>query len=217
VLVAQPPSDLRAVERAAADLHAYDWVVCASARSVAALAAARPGRWPAGVRTAAVGARTAAALLDCGAWPRPLVGADDGANSLWARLRDADHWTGRRVLVPTTPGGRRVLADRLREAGATVEEVETYRMAPRLLADIAEDWTAGRPDAAVIASPRVAETLIQAVGVAALTRLAGIVAIGSTTADAVRRSGVVCAVSDTADFGDAARALARLRGVEAPR
>jgi len=210
VLVAQPPPDPGALARAATGLDAFDWVVVASARAVAALAAARGGRWPAGVRTAAVGSRTAAALRDLGAWPPPIVGEGDGAEPLWTRLRGADTWPGRRVLVATTPGGREFLADALRDAGAAVEELDTYRMAPRPMAAIAADWTAAGPDAAVIASPRVAATLIMAVGTATLTRLRALVAIGPTTAEALTRAEVACTIADRADFSEVARTLADL-------
>jgi uroporphyrinogen-III synthase len=211
ILVAQPPPDPGALARVAGGLDAFDWVVVASARAVTALAGARGGRWPAGVRTAAVGPRTAEALRTLGAWPPPLVGAADGAESLWARMREADTWPGRRVLVATTPGGREFLADALRDAGAAVEELDAYRMAPRPMAAIAADWTAAAPDAAVVASPRVAATLIMAVGTTTLARLRALVAIGPTTAAALTRAEVGCAVADRADFGEVARTLADLR------
>ena len=159
VLVEAPPADAAALAGAAARLDDYDWIVCASARAVRALAAARAHPWPPQVRTAAVGARTAAALRRHGASP-PLVGDDAGADALWTQLRTADAWPGRRVLVATTPGGRRTLIEALTTAGAEVDAVETYRMEARPAAAIAADWAAAAPEAAVVASPRVAEALV---------------------------------------------------------
>jgi uroporphyrinogen-III synthase len=211
VLVEQAPADPDALARAAASLERYAWVVCASARSVRALAAARNSPWPAGVRTAAVGARTARALADAGATPEPLVAEDDGADALWTQLQHADAWPGRRVLVPTTPGGRRVLVDALVTAGALVDEVEAYRMAERPAASIAGAWAAAAPDAVVVASPRVAAVLGRAVGADALRQLRGVIAIGATTAAALEALGVTAVTPARADFGAAAQALAVVR------
>ena len=207
VLVEGPPADPAALARAGQALHAYDWIVCASARSVAALIAARRGPWPAGVRTAAVGPRTAAALVAAGAAAAPLTGEGDGAEALWARLRAADTWPGRRVLLATTPGGRRSLADSLVAAGAVVDEVEAYRMAARPARAIVEAWAAAAPDAAVVASARVAGALVEALGAAPLRTLAAVVAIGHTTAAALADAAVPCVVAARADFSEAVRAL----------
>ena len=60
----------------------------------------------------------------------PLVGDDDGAEALWTAL-SKQQWQGQRVLLPTVPGGRRMLGQCLRDAGAIVEEIDAYRMLPR--------------------------------------------------------------------------------------
>jgi uroporphyrinogen-III synthase len=211
VLVEAPPADGAALADAAATLATYDWIVCASVRSVTALAAARRDPWPTGVRTAAVGPRTAAALVAAGASPAPIAGDTDGADSLWTRLRAADQWPGRRVLLATTPGGRRILAESLAAAGALVHEVDAYRMAPQPAERIADTWKAAAPDAVVVASARVATALVEAVGAGRLRGLAAVVAIGHTTAAALAAAAVPCAVAARADFGDAVAALAAER------
>lgn len=205
-----------ALETAAASLDAFDWIICASARSVSALAGARMTAWPRGVRTAAVGASTAEALVLAGADPTPLVGSSAGADSLWAVLSMTD-WTGSRVLVPTVTGGRRTLIEGLRQAGAVVTEVEAYQMIPRPAAQIRMDWLAAAPDAAVISSPSTASGLIIGVGTEALADLRAIVAIGPTTAAALAAAGVPCQQAARADFREAARTLARLRDTAPPR
>jgi uroporphyrinogen-III synthase len=58
-----PPADPENLTRAASELERYDWLVVASARAVTALAEARGERpFPAALRTAAVGRKSAAAL-----------------------------------------------------------------------------------------------------------------------------------------------------------
>ena len=209
------PANATALVNAAASLEQFDWVIVSSARAVAALAGARATRWPRAVRTAAVGARTAEALVAAGADPAPLVGAGEGADALWTAL-SALEWTNRRVLVPTVPGGRRVLAEALRAAGAIVTEVEAYRMAPRAPERIRADWHAARPDAAVIASPSVASTLVEALGPGGLSALKAVVAIGPTTAATLAAAGVPHHVAPRADFHEAARTLAALRDLSGP-
>ncbi|MEZ5291716.1 MAG: uroporphyrinogen-III synthase [Vicinamibacterales bacterium] len=215
LLTEAPPADPTPLARAAARLGAYDWIVVASARSVAALRMAA-GAWPRGVRTAAVGAATARALVDAGAAPPPVVG-DGGAEPLWRVLANAAAWPGLDVLVPTTPGGRPFLAEALRGAGARVDLVEAYRMVPRAPEAIRADWRQAAPDAAVVASPRAAAALVHAVGREPLTALRAVVAIGSTTAEALSSLGVPCRVPSAADFPAVARLLQDLSRAEPVR
>ncbi len=216
VTVAAPSSEPAALEAVAKGLETYDWIICSSVRAVTALAAARATAWPRGVRTAAVGARTAEALMLAGADPVPVVGSSAGADSLWAALAMHD-WPGSRVLIPTVPGGRRTLIEGLRQAGAVVSEVEAYRMTPRPAAQIRADWVVAAPDAAVISSPSTVSGLVAGAGVDALAALSAIVAIGPTTAAALAAAGVPCQQAARADFREAARTLARLRDTMPPR
>lgn len=206
VLVEAPAGDLAALAAAARDLERYDWVVLASARAVRAVAAARGRPWPVGIRTAAVGESTARAIGHAGVELPPLVGASDGAEALWQALAPAA-WSDVRVLVPTTPGGRTDLADRLRDAGADVTVVEAYRMEPRPPAAIAADWAREAPDAVVIASPRTGHGLVRAIGADAL-RAMPVVAIGASTAAALAGLGVPSEQPDRAGFDGVARLLA---------
>ena len=211
VLIAAPPLDPAPLLRAAEQLEAYDWVICASARAVEALrpSAVRRG-WPAGVRTAAVGPATAKALIALGVADRPVTAGSPGADALWATLAACDVWAGRRVLVLTTPGGRTTLMDELSHAGARVDAIEAYRMVPRPAAEIRFDWDRAAPDAVVLASPRTATALLDAVGREALASCQFVVAIGETTAQALETMGVSCQVPSRATFEEAARTVARL-------
>ena len=216
VVMEQLPSEQpAALETAAASLDTFDWLVCSSVRAVAALASARTTAWPRSLKTAAVGAMTADALVAAGADPKPLVAESEGADALWAVLSPID-WTNRRVLLPTVAGGRRVLIERLRAAGALVTEVEAYRMAPRPAAGIRSEWSAANPDAAIIASPSTAAALIGAIGHDALAALRAIVAIGPTTAAALAAAAVPYHLAARADFREAARTLAAVRDLASP-
>jgi uroporphyrinogen-III synthase len=119
------------------------------------------------------------------------------------------------VLILTTPGGRRLLVDRLGEAGALVDAVEAYRMQKLPSQTIFGVWHDQAPNAAVIASPSAAEALVGAVGAPALTGLRAVVAIGRTTAEALTRLGVPCLVAAQTDFGTVARRLAEHQAAEA--
>lgn len=216
VLVEVPPADPAPLEAAARALEQYDWIVAASARGVRAIARARGMPWPADIRTAAVGAATAAALAEAGVARPTLVAREPGAEALVELLAGED-WVGRRVLVPTTPGGRTILAEHLRAARAIVDAVDVYQMRPRAPGDIARDWHAGAPQAAVIASPRAAESLAAAVGVHAVLVLHAVVSIGATTRVALERLGIHSEAPVRADFADAARLVADAWRREAAR
>jgi uroporphyrinogen-III synthase len=195
-------------------LAAFDWVVCASARAVHALRQARTTPWPAGVRAAAVGEATARALDALGATPPAVVAPEAGADALWDTLRPLDTWTGRRVLVLTTPGGRTTLIDGLRAEGATVEAVEAYAMAPRPAADIRQDWARAGADAVVLASPRAAATLVAAIGREPVAGLRAVVAIGPTTARELAAQGIACVMPERAAFESVAATLASRLGAK---
>jgi hydroxymethylbilane synthase len=217
VIVEAPPADREPLRRAAEALERYDWLVAASARAVRALLAARDGRpLPPELRTAAVGAATAAALEACGA-RAPLTAPAAGAEALVEALSGADRWAGRSVLLPRATGGRRELARALRAWGAKVDEVVAYGMAERPGEEIRHQWRCARPDAAVVASPSAARALVGALGVEELRALEAVVAIGDTTARALAHLGVAATVPARADFEAAAELLSRGPRVPGPR
>ena len=119
----------------------FSWAVFVSANAVAhglplILAA---GAWPPGLRAAAVGAGTAAALRARGV-PQVLAPAAGGDSESLLALAAMHEVGGQRVLVIRGVGGRELLADTLRARGAHVEYLECYRRAsacggPRTAAD----------------------------------------------------------------------------------
>jgi uroporphyrinogen-III synthase len=199
VIVEGPAPDSERLRWAARHLEQYDWVICASVRSVRALTAARGSRWPRKPRTAAVGKATANAMREAGA-SKPVVGQAFNAKALWETLRPLDDWRGRKVLVPGVSGGRREIADGLRTQGAIVTEVEAYTMTARPHDAIRTDWLHADPDAVILGSPATVRRLLEAVGVDALRELRAIIAIGPTTQAALAEAALPSRMPKEATF-----------------
>lgn len=213
VLTEADSPEPEALARAASTLESYDWLVVASQRAVTALMEARAGRpIPPGLRTAAVGAKTAAQLEVCGA-ASPLMPPVAGAAALIQALRAADLWPGRRVLLPHALEGGRELGQALRCWGAQVDEVVAYCTVERPAGEVTTAWYEARPDAVVVASPSAARALVRAVGADALRRLEYVAAIGSTTAMTLVALGVPAIVSARSDFDAVAELLTELSAV----
>lgn len=208
VITEGPAPDPERFRSVANSLEQFDWVICASVRAVRAVTAAR-ATWPGGVRTAAVGRMTAAAMRDAGA-SEPVVGDAFNAKTLWETLRPLDSWEGRRVLVPGVAGGRRDVADGLRAAGAIVTEIEAYTMNARPPDAIRTDWLHADPEAVILGSPATARRLIEAVGVDALRELKAIIAIGPTTQLALTEVALPSRMPREATFQSAVEALGKL-------
>jgi uroporphyrinogen-III synthase len=132
---------LRQAWAALAPPPALDAVMFVSANAVGAFfAAAPPGAaWPPGVRAAAPGPGTAAALRAAGVPGGSIVQPPADApqfdsEHLWPELSRLD-WRGRRVLVVRGEGGRDWLGERWQAAGAEVGHVEVYRRQAPTLGD----------------------------------------------------------------------------------
>jgi uroporphyrinogen-III synthase len=185
-----------ALRSAAADAASFDWIVLTSVNGVdrfwAALeAAAGPDPSLEGVRFACVGPRTAAALARRG--PEPAVVAERHvAEGLLEALPLAE-MGGHRVLLPQAAGARTILAERLKEAGAQVTEVEAYRAAgdARGAAGVRERLERGEIDVLTFTSSSTVEQFVEAVGAGADTHGALVAAIGPITAQTARDLGLV--------------------------
>jgi uroporphyrinogen III methyltransferase/synthase len=130
------PVDAGPFQEAVAALDRFDWVVLTSVNGVGALHAEleRQGKdlhVLAARRVACVGPATADALRRIGvqpqAMPEAFVGAEI-ATVLAERIRSGE----RRVLLARAAGGDPALPRRLRELGAELTEVESYRSVPDL-------------------------------------------------------------------------------------
>ena len=191
----RPPDDGgAALEDAARRLGEYRWLICTSANGVdrllEALGDAAP---PPGLRVAAIGPATAAALAAGGmtvalvperyvaeslleAFPSPAVTASgEGAGG------------SGRILLARAAVARDVLPDGLRAMGWSVDVVAAYRAEPRTL-DAGERAAAATCDTVVFTSPSVVEAFCDQPR--PLPVPSTVAAIGPVTAAAARRRGL---------------------------
>jgi uroporphyrinogen III methyltransferase/synthase len=187
------PADWSPVDAALQRLAQFDWLVFSSANGVHAflkrlLAGGRDMRALAGVRLAAIGPGTSAALaeyhlqVDC--QPARFQAEDLAA----ALEREA---AGRRFLLIRASRGREVLADRLVAAGGRVEQVVCYVSADvgQADAELLRRMTRGGIHWTTVTSSAIARSLHQLFGdELARTRLASISPLTSTT---LRQLGLV--------------------------
>ncbi len=148
VIAFEPPKDLDRLTRAAVEVASYDWVVLTSPNGVSRFFEhLHDARSLGGVRVAAIGPGTAAALADRNV-VADLVPEQYVAESLLEALSDEVGPDGPgRVLIPRAESARDVLPDGLAAAGWDVDVVPAYRtVAP----DPAPDATALLSDAEVI-------------------------------------------------------------------
>jgi len=192
LLELEPPTDPRPLQAAAELLSRFAWVAFASERAVTALVeAARTAGTLDVLRTrklAAVGPATAAALSAQGLEPALVATVSTGeglALALVPRLQ-----AGEVVLLPAAEQGRRALEEGLVVAGVTVERVAAYRASPAGTAP--EGWAevvARPPRCVLFGSPRTVEAFLSLPGAAALVAAVRAVAVGPTTAAALRARG----------------------------
>jgi len=157
----------------------------------------------------AVGPATARALEQGGIRVNYVAGKGT-AEALASELGPA--LAGRRVLVPRSDRGDALVLQALRATGAEVTEVTAYRTTtaaadPDVLARI----EGGGVDAIVFASPSTVHSFSSAIGRSGLGALAArvpFVAIGPTTAAAIRRSGAQVKIeAEESSVSGIARAL----------
>jgi uroporphyrinogen-III synthase len=130
-----PARDSAPARAAWAALAAIDLAVFVSPNAVEQFFAHGDGAaWPASTLAACVGPGSAQALAAHGV-PAGLIvqPAADAAGldseHLWQQLQPRRPWAGARVLLLRGDGGREWLAERLAEAGASVEAVTVYHRA----------------------------------------------------------------------------------------
>ncbi|MBN1865814.1 uroporphyrinogen-III C-methyltransferase [Candidatus Sumerlaeota bacterium] len=126
-----PPEDAEPLRRAAREANGYDWIVFTSVNAVEAFfdamrAEGLDARSLGGVRICAIGPATAARLEDFGL-SADLIPDDYIAEAVAESLIATGEIRGTRILLPRSALGRPHLPETLREHGAQVDEVETYR------------------------------------------------------------------------------------------
>lgn len=185
-----PPEDPAPLDAALADLDAFDWAVFTSPRAADAVAGLEA---PPALRVAAVGEATAAALADVG-WVADLVPETQTGEALVIALGEAGAGDGDRVFFPASAIARDTVPDGLERLGAEVTQVVAYRTEPAPL-DVASCRTAlesGAVEVLTFTSPSTVQNLQAGLGprlFALAVRRTRAVAIGPTTAEAVRATG----------------------------
>ncbi|MEO0587009.1 MAG: uroporphyrinogen-III C-methyltransferase, partial [Planctomycetota bacterium] len=198
-----PPADDAGLARAVAEVGSFDWVVLTSEAGVGALsdrlmADGRDARALGGVKVAAVGRSTAAALRDRLGVVADLLPPDANGEALAEAMRDAGVGGGARCLLLRADIARPALPKRLAEAGAEVVEAVAYET--RAVKALPEAVTAalaeGRVDWATFTSGSTAKNLAALLGEDAAKAISGvrIASIGPVTSEAVRGCGWSVAV-----------------------
>jgi uroporphyrinogen-III synthase len=194
-----PPEDWSATDEAIRRLPEFDWILLTS-QNAARFFCLRCRELGLGVgsvgtpklRVATVGPATAEAATQEGLRVDFVAKRSTGealARELTGSLRN------KHVLLPRSDRGDSRLPAALREAGAQVSEVIVYRTAApeKLDAAMVGRLRRAEVDAIVFASPSAFHNLCDAIDAAELAKLAGSVhfaAIGPTTAQALRQSGL---------------------------
>lgn len=198
-----PPDDWAPVDAALARLDEFDWLAFSSSNGVAALldrllATGGDLRRLGGAKLAAIGPGSAEALaryhLRADLVP-PEYRAESLADALApfiAAHRDAGRRT--RCLLLRASRGREVLAERLRAAGAEVEQVVVYRSTDVQQPDpeLVERLAAGEIDVVTVTSSAIARSLARLFG-PALGR-ARLASISPLTTAALGECGLTAAI-----------------------
>jgi uroporphyrinogen-III synthase len=185
-----PPADPRPLARAAGELASYDWLVFTSANAVEAFLPLT-GPLRSGLRIAAVGPATAAALRAFGSEPH-LTARKSEAEGLAADL--APRIAGKRVLLPQAADARPALLQELKGAGAEVVAVVAYdkRLPPEAPARAAELFATTPIGWVTFTSPRIVRHFVELFGSDWERRRGELraVSIGPVTSAELRRYGV---------------------------
>lgn len=188
------PDDPAPLWEALGCLSSFHWICFTSPRGVEAVVS-RVGEVPVGLRVAAVGPATRAALEAAG-WPVHRLGDPPTAEGLVAAFHAAGDAGGARVLFPAGALARPTLGEGLRAQGAEVHQVTAYQTVyppldgKRCLKQVEE----GEVHAVAFTSPSSVEGLRKGLGEGGFRRVAhelGGAALGLTTAQALEAAGWV--------------------------
>jgi uroporphyrinogen-III synthase len=191
LLAIVPPADPAPLERAAAEIALYDWLVFTSTNAVESFLPLA-GPLPAGLRAAVVGPATAAAARSFGVEPE-LAATRSDAEGLVADLGSLVAGGGR-VLLPQAADARPTLAEGLRRAGAAVTAVVAYdKRLPPEAPDRARELFGDAPLGWVtFTSPRIVRHFVDLFGEDWERRRPELqaVSVGPVTSAELRRQGV---------------------------
>lgn len=181
----QPPEDPQPLERAAASVSEYDWIIFTSANGVRAFMDRSPELSAFAGRVCAIGPATRRAAETAGL--RVDVVPDEYVAESLVAAFSGEEIAGKRILLPRAAVARDVVPDELRARGAQVDVVEAYRTvvpegAPALARRV---FGADRkPDWITFTSSSTVTNFVKAAGVEALggVRVASIGPVTSATA-----------------------------------
>lgn len=165
------PADPAAVQQQMERAAAYQLLIFISANAVEYAFDLLPDSLPLAQQIAAVGSATAAALRERGLDPT-LVPADHFDSESLLALPQLQAMQGKRVLIIRGNGGRELLADTLRQRGASVDYAEVYQR--RLPVRSADNLIAGWSrlvDIVTVTSREVFDNLLKMLGEAGLPLL----------------------------------------------
>jgi len=189
-----------AVEKALAG--GYDWVVFTSVHGVRTFFERVRGRSAhlqnlRSTKFAVIGPATGKALEDFGFTPdaMPDQYTNEGLAEMFERLlSEAGEKRPLRFLLWRAQGAREVLAQKLRELGATVEEVHAYRTVPNQLPyERLNELLGQRIDIVTFTSPSTVRAFFEVLGNERAKRIldsAVVAAIGPVTEQACREFGI---------------------------
>jgi uroporphyrinogen-III synthase len=187
-----PPEDLCPLLSAIVRIWDYDWICFSSPRAVEAVVS-RVVVPPEGVKMAAVGPSTAAALEGAG-WPVHRVPAEGSGEGLVEAFRAAGDSQDARVFFPASAIAGEAIPDGLARLGAEVDRMTAYRMVTLPLDGAAcrTAVEAGEVQVVTFASPSAMSALRAGIGGDLFGQLAQstpAAAMGPTTAGALRKAG----------------------------
>ena len=197
-----PPDDPEALERAAASISDFDWVVFQSANAVARFLSAlahgpRDVRALGDVLVCAIGTSSAERLIAGGIKP-DVVANESGVESIGEAIVAKEPVNGRRVLIVRPDHLRSVIGEDLARMGATVTDLVAYRTAAaapdsRAAQELYGLLLEGRIDAVTFTNPTAVErfaSLIGAEQAADLLNTIVVATIGPVTARAAIELGI---------------------------
>lgn len=193
------PEDPEPLQRAVRSLSSYDWLVFTSRNGVERFwrvldAAGGGAEALTGLMVACVGGGTASALEAHGR-RADVVPDDQVGEGLLRAMLDTGGVDGARVLLARAAVARDVLPNGLRQHGAIVDDVETYRTLPDTegAAEMRAELDAGRIDALTFTSPSAVRNFVDSVGYDLGEVVVAV--IGPVTGDAARDLGLRVAVT----------------------
>jgi uroporphyrinogen III methyltransferase/synthase len=202
-----PADDPEAIERAAASVRQFQWVVCESAHAAhrfmkAVLAGGRDLRALGGVKVAAVGPSTADQLRAGGLMPDVVV-PESSTEATVEALASHGSLEGAQILVVRPDHGRpdhprEGMAAELRRRGADAQDLIAYRTVPEApestaAQELYRQLLEGRIDAVTFTTPTAVQRFADLIGrdqAADLLNTTVVVTIGPVTAAAAQALGV---------------------------